>query len=153
MIDFFADSIEGFRHLVTTQNTRAVVPRDELRQLLGSTPHADGVIEKLVSARLLVASENEAGKETIEIIHEALLVAWPRLVDWRREDVEGARFREQFAGVVESEWIQFNAERNRGTAMLPMTEARSSRWGLGRIPIEAEVPSDIDSPEAAVAIK
>jgi glycosyltransferase involved in cell wall biosynthesis len=68
------------------------------------------------------------------------------------ERFDAARFREQFAGVVESEWIQFNAERNRGTAMLPMTEARASRWGLGRIPVEADVPADVDSP-AAVAIK
>ena len=28
-------------------------------------------------------------------MHEALLVAWPRLVEWRREDAEGARLRDQ----------------------------------------------------------
>src|SRR5258708_9885623 len=86
---------EAFRHLVTTQATRAVLERKELRQLLGDTEHADGVMEKLVAARLLVASEDESGAETLEIVHEALLVAWPRLVDWRRDDVEGARPREQ----------------------------------------------------------
>jgi WD40 repeat protein len=79
---------DAFRHLVTTENTRAILARAELRQLIGG---ADDVIEKLVAARLLVASD--AGN--IEIIHEALLVAWPRLADWRHEDLEGARFREQ----------------------------------------------------------
>ena len=28
-------------------------------------------------------------------MHEALLTAWPRLAEWRREDVEGSRFHEQ----------------------------------------------------------
>jgi len=82
---------EAFRHLVTTQNTQRVLEGKELRQLLGGSDHADGVMEKLIAARLLVASENESGSETIEIIHEALLVTWPRLVEWRREDVDGMR--------------------------------------------------------------
>src|SRR6476646_3484406 len=86
---------DAFRHLVTSQNTRAVLRGDELRQLLGGSEHAQREIEALVAARLLVASKNEEAGETIESVHEALLVAWPRLVEWRREDAEGARFREQ----------------------------------------------------------
>ncbi|HUS67069.1 MAG TPA: WD40 repeat domain-containing protein, partial [Kofleriaceae bacterium] len=39
--------------------------------------------------------EAEGGGEQIEITHEALLTAWPRLVAWRREDAEGARLRDQ----------------------------------------------------------
>src|SRR5205823_107501 len=62
---------EAFRQLVTTQNTRAVLPHKDLRALLGGSDAADRVIEKLVAARLLVASENESGAETIEIVHEA----------------------------------------------------------------------------------
>jgi WD40 repeat protein/tRNA A-37 threonylcarbamoyl transferase component Bud32 len=84
---------EAFRHLVTVQDTRAVVGRAELGELLGGGARAAAVIEKLVAARLLVASDDEPG-ETIEIVHEALLGAWPRLVAWRREDVDGARLRE-----------------------------------------------------------
>ena len=82
---------EAFRHLVTSQNTRAVLTRQDLRTLLGGGEVADRVIEQLVGARLLVASENESGAETIEIVHEALLVAWPRLVEWRRDDAPRAR--------------------------------------------------------------
>src|SRR5262249_15335329 len=83
---------EAFRHLVTSLDTRAVVGRGELRQLLGNDTGADNVIEKLIASRLLVARDSESGSETIEIVHEALLNAWPRLVEWRREDREGARF-------------------------------------------------------------
>ena len=82
---------EAFRHLVTADGTRAVMPHTELRHVLGASPSADSVIEKLVNARLLTASE----EDRIEVIHEALLSAWPRLVGWRRDDSEGARLRDQ----------------------------------------------------------
>jgi WD40 repeat protein/tRNA A-37 threonylcarbamoyl transferase component Bud32 len=86
---------DAFRQLVTIQNTRAVLARKELYQLLGATEHADAMIEKLVAARLLVTADDESGVDRIEIVHEALLSAWPRLVEWRREDAEGARFHQQ----------------------------------------------------------
>jgi WD40 repeat protein/DNA-binding SARP family transcriptional activator len=41
------------------------------------------VIAALVERRLLVADEG-----TIELVHEALLEQWPRLVDWLEEDVQ-----------------------------------------------------------------
>ncbi len=86
---------EVFRHAVTAEGTRAVLTRDELDQLLGDERHARAVIEKLVASRLLVSSEGPTGGEQIEITHEALIDAWPRLVVWRREDAEGVRLRDQ----------------------------------------------------------
>ena len=88
---------EVFRAAVTAEGTRAVLARGELAHALGGGAAADGVIEKLVAARLLVVWEAEASgqEERIEITHEALLDAWPRLVGWRREDTEGARLRDQ----------------------------------------------------------
>jgi WD40 repeat protein/serine/threonine protein kinase len=121
---------EAFRHLVTTQNTRAVLPRKDLRQLLGGDEQADRVIEKLIGARLLVGSENESGAETIEIVHEALLVAWPRLVEWRREDAEGAHFREQLRTAA-TQWDQ--RRRARGLLWRGDALADLSRW-LSRHP-------------------
>lgn len=44
------------------------------------------VLEAFVSHRLLTA-----GEQTVEIAHEALLAAWPRLRDWLEEDREGHR--------------------------------------------------------------
>ncbi|HEY8144585.1 MAG TPA: protein kinase, partial [Kofleriaceae bacterium] len=84
---------EVFRHAVTAEGTRAVLSRTELDDVLGEG--GGSVVEKLVGARLLVVSESEAGGERIEVTHEALLDAWPRLVGWRREDAEGARLRDQ----------------------------------------------------------
>jgi len=85
----------AFRHLVTVDGTRQVLTVDELHQLLDRNPRARAVVDRLIAARLLVASEDTGGVARIEIIHEALLAAWPRLVEWRREDAEGARLRDQ----------------------------------------------------------
>lgn len=73
-----------FQKLVTAEGTRAVIKRAELVELLG--PQSDRVLERLISARLLSFSEGE-----VEIVHEALLEAWPRLVRWRQNNEE--RFR------------------------------------------------------------
>ncbi|MCE9575930.1 MAG: protein kinase [Deltaproteobacteria bacterium] len=86
---------EVFRRAVTSDGTRAVLPRSELDQVLGGDAHAAAVVHALVDARLLVTAEGIDGRDTIELTHEALIDAWPRLVRWRREDAEGARLRDQ----------------------------------------------------------
>jgi WD40 repeat protein len=89
----------AFRSLVTAEGTRAVLARDDLQTALAGAASGAGVaqrtIEALVEARLLVVSEGERGEQRVEIAHEALLGAWPRLLDWRREDADGVRFRDQ----------------------------------------------------------
>lgn len=109
---------EAFRHLVTSEGTRAVLTRPELLQLLGKTSDSESVIEKLISARLLVATEGEKGIDRIEVVHEALLSAWPRLVKWRQEDAEGARLRDQLRAAAR-QW----QERNRPKGLLWRDEA------------------------------
>lgn len=86
---------EVFRRLVTSEGTRAVLTKQELMQILGNTSHAETLLEKLISARLLSAYEGEGGIDSIEIVHEVLLSTWPRLVRWKQEDEEGARLRDQ----------------------------------------------------------
>ncbi len=104
---------EAFRHLVTSEGTRAILTHQELLELLGKTSDSETVIEKLISARLLVTTEGEKGIDRIEIVHEALLSAWPRLVKWRMEDSEGSRFRDQLRQAVR-QW----QERNRPKGLL-----------------------------------
>ena len=104
---------EVFRHAVTAEGTRAVLTRAELTEVLGKSAHAGHVIEKLLAARLLTVSDDEQGGERIEVTHEALLHAWPRLVEWRREDAEGARLRDQLRAA-SRQW----AERSRPSGLL-----------------------------------
>lgn len=85
---------EAFRLLVTSDGTRAVVRRSDLTHVLGGSARAERVIELLIGARLLVASEGQRG-EQLELVHEALLSAWPRLVSWRAEDDGNAKLRDQ----------------------------------------------------------
>jgi hypothetical protein len=97
---------ELFRNLVTSQGTRAVRDRDELLSIFdgnvagaASRSQAEEVMNALVNARLLnsyASSSNEAERQhSVEIVHESLLTAWPRLVQWRTQDAEGAQIRDQ----------------------------------------------------------
>src|SRR5690606_30242709 len=109
---------EVFRHLVTSDGTRAVMSRAELLQVTGGDA-AGGAIERLIQARLLVAMETPTG-ESIEVVHEALLSAWPRLVRWRQEDADGARLRDQLR-VAARQWDERGRSRDllwRGRALL-----------------------------------
>ena len=61
---------------------------------------AADVLDRLVEARLLTSFEAPSEEGTtshrrLEIIHESLLAAWPRLARWRDQDAEGARLRDQ----------------------------------------------------------
>jgi WD40 repeat protein/serine/threonine protein kinase len=102
---------EAFRHLVTSEGTRAVLTRPEILQLLGKSGESEAVLEKLISARLLVATEGEKGVDRIEIVHEALLSAWPRLIKWQQEDAEGVRLRDQLRSAAR-QWQEKNYSRS-----------------------------------------
>ncbi|MCG8417736.1 MAG: protein kinase [Proteobacteria bacterium] len=97
---------EVFRHLVTAEGTRAVLTRSELAEILSGHRSADGLVEDLIHARLLVASEGHESRgdasrrghpaeDRVEVVHEALLTSWPRLVQWQREDAESVRIRDE----------------------------------------------------------
>ena len=84
-----------FRHLVTAQETRVVVDIEELLSIFDDRNEAEVVLRHLIDARLLKSFEGPAeeegrGRRRVEIIHESLLWAWPRLVRWRSQDAEGA---------------------------------------------------------------
>ena len=132
---------EVFRHAVTAEGTRAVLTRAELDEVLGGGVHAQAAVEKLVAARLLVVSESEGGGERVEITHEALLDAWPRLVTWRREDAEGARLRDQLRAAAR-QWD----ERDRPSGLLWRGDALAE-YRLWR----ARYPGALTSAEEAFA--
>jgi WD40 repeat protein len=97
---------ELFRNLVTAQGTRAVRERNELLSVFdrearaGARQEAEAVLNQLVDARLLVSydrvsDDGAESRQQIEIIHESLLAAWPRLVRWQTQDADGAQVRDQ----------------------------------------------------------
>jgi WD40 repeat protein len=139
---------ELFRNLVTSQGTRA---NREVEELLSIFPKeeerkaAEEVLRELVAARLLTSYE-----DSIEIIHESLLSAWPRLVQWRNQDEGGALFRDQLRQAAQAwqdrgrpddllwtgtSYREFSVWRERYTGGLSATEeefARSATRLAGR---------------------
>ncbi|HSF15100.1 MAG TPA: winged helix-turn-helix domain-containing protein [Vicinamibacteria bacterium] len=84
---------ELFRNLVTAQGTRASRDMQELLSIFPEEEErkaAQQILLQLVGARLLTSYET-----SVEIIHESLLGAWPRLVQWRNQDEGGALLRDQ----------------------------------------------------------
>jgi len=92
---------EILRSLVTSAGTRVVQERSELLSAFSDQRgDAEDVLDRLIEARLLTSfespsDEGAAGQPRVEIIHESLLAAWPRLARWREQDAEGARLRDQ----------------------------------------------------------
>ncbi|HVS01449.1 MAG TPA: WD40 repeat domain-containing serine/threonine-protein kinase [Thermoanaerobaculia bacterium] len=105
--DRLAVARELFRNLVTAEGTRAARDRAELLSVFAAEQlrTAEEVLGALIDARLLVSYETPpaegetAPRHRVEIIHESLLAAWPRLVRWRTQDAEGAQLRDQLRQV------------------------------------------------------
>ncbi len=93
---------ELFRNLVTAEGTRAT---REVENLLSVFPDAQReeaaqVLRRLIDARLLTSFEEEAvegnaGHHRVEVVHESLLLSWPRLVGWQTQDADSARLRDE----------------------------------------------------------
>lgn len=81
---------EILRNLVTAHGTRAVRAREEILSLFPDRQRAGEVLNTLIDERLLT-SYDEAH---VEIIHESLLKAWPRLVQWQTQDADGVVMRD-----------------------------------------------------------
>jgi WD40 repeat protein len=92
---------ELFRNLVTAQGTRAARDTDDLLSVFDPTQRdeAASVLQELIGARLLtsyeVKDEQEASHQRVEIVHESLLVSWPRLIRWQNQDADAALLRDQ----------------------------------------------------------
>ncbi|MGH9193663.1 MAG: BTAD domain-containing putative transcriptional regulator, partial [Acidimicrobiales bacterium] len=77
---------------VDGQPVRSRVPR---RTVATDAAH-DDVIELLVGARLVTSDDG-----VVQLAHEALARAWPRLQGWLDEDIEGQRILRHLAGAAD----------------------------------------------------
>ena len=120
---------------------RTRVPR---RAVAGDAAHSE-LVERLVAARLL-ASDGV----TIEIAHEALAVAWPRLRSWLDEDVDGLRIMRHLSVAADS-WNELgrpDSELYRGTR-----QARAAEWRARAQPSLTPEERDFLQASAALAEK
>jgi DNA-binding SARP family transcriptional activator len=79
-------------HLVELPDDGPPVCRRRARRLLRGDLDRERVLARLVEARLLTLQE-----DTVEVAHEALVRAWPRLRAWLDEDAEGLRMLRHIA--------------------------------------------------------
>jgi WD40 repeat protein len=74
----------------STEDTRRRAELDELVTRPAERPAIEAAVNALVAARLLTASRDEAsGAAQVDVAHEALIRAWPRLRQWLDEDRQG----------------------------------------------------------------
>lgn len=93
------------RHLLRDLVLRLVSPGPEgepvrtrvPRRLVGADPEHEQLIEMLVAARLVTSDD-----DTLEITHEALTRAWPRLRGWLDDDIEGQRIRHHLSAAADA---------------------------------------------------
>ncbi|MEU6996164.1 WD40 repeat domain-containing protein [Streptomyces sp. NPDC046465] len=81
-----------------TQDTRCPVDRTEL------PPGCDDVLERLVAARLLTVDGT-----SVDLAHEALIGAWPRLRAWIEEDRERLRLHRALTEAARS-WAELDRD-------------------------------------------
>jgi WD40 repeat protein len=71
--------------------------------LLDIPSRAVPLLRRFVDARLLVTDRDTAGREIIEVAHEALLRTWPQLTAWLAEDQDKLRLLDSLQRAAE-EW-------------------------------------------------
>jgi WD40 repeat protein/energy-coupling factor transporter ATP-binding protein EcfA2 len=75
-----------------TEDTRRRATMDELLTRPSETEAVENVTQTMANARLLTTgTEEQPGKETVDVSHEALIRGWPRLRKWIEEDRAGLR--------------------------------------------------------------
>jgi WD40 repeat protein/DNA-binding SARP family transcriptional activator len=67
------------------------------RRTVATDPVRERLIEQLVAARLITSDDG-----VIQLAHEALARAWPRLRDWLDDDIEGQRLLRHLTGTADT---------------------------------------------------
>jgi WD40 repeat protein len=89
-----------------TEDTRRRASFDELLSQSGESDLVEEVVETLTDTRLLTTSADEkTADRTVDIAHEALLRAWPRLRAWIDEDRAGLRTLRRLTEAAR-DWLQ-----------------------------------------------
>jgi energy-coupling factor transporter ATP-binding protein EcfA2 len=139
-----ADGKEAARQLLLrlvslgegTTDTRRRVAVTELTGTAEPTGSADTpqsaaartVLTDLIQARLVTADTSTDGSDTVEISHEALLSAWPKLHEWLGQDRAGLRTHRELTDAAHA-WLAHGREPSRlfgGTRL-----AVSREWAAG----------------------
>ncbi|NUT96041.1 MAG: transcriptional regulator [Saccharothrix sp.] len=100
-----------------TDDTKRRVPRD---QLLALGEDVEPVLDVLAKARLVTVTD-----DSVDITHEALFQAWPRLREWLHEDRDGLRVQRE---LTEAATTWQHLERDPGVLFRTTRLATTAAW-------------------------
>ncbi len=112
-----------------TEDTRRLATRDELGD--ENWP----LVQRLADSRLLVTGRDAAGRETVEMVHEALIRGWGRLRLWLEEDRAFRIWQEQLRAAMRG-WLALG--RDEGAFLRGAALATAEDW-LERRPDDLSV--------------
>ena len=130
------------RLVIATEDGEPVRTRVLRDKLAGDAAHRQ-LVEQLVDARLV-----SIDGDTVQIAHEALVRAWPRLRDWLDDDVDGQRLLRHLAGAADA-WEAMghpDSELYRGARL-----SRVLRWRDGGSPDLNETESEFLAASTALS--
>jgi WD40 repeat protein len=102
-----------------TEDTRRMATRSELGE------DTSGLIQQLADSRLLVTGSDSTGRETVEVVHEALIRGWGRLRKWMNADREFRVWQERLRALIRG-WEA--SERDEGGLLRGLPLATAERW-------------------------
>ena len=129
--------------LVTPGDRGATRAHAASRDGRGDRTPSNDLVDRLVGARLL-STDGDA----VEIAHESLAVAWPRLRSWLDDDVDGQRVMRHLSVAAES-WDALGrpeSELYRGAR-----QVRSAEWSQRTHPVLTDAEQDFLTASAALA--
>jgi WD40 repeat protein/DNA-binding SARP family transcriptional activator len=107
-----------------TEDTRRVASRDEFDE------ETWALIRHLADKRLVVTGSDEAGTETAEVVHEALIRGWTRLQGWMAADRAFRLWQERLRTAIRG-WEESGRDDGALLRGAPLTEAEN--WQSGRM--------------------
>ena len=123
-----------------TEDTRRRVPRSEVASLDVDQQAMATVLDTFGASRQLSFDRDaKSGAPTIELAHEAILTAWPRLHRWIDEARDDLRTERRVAGAAR-DWIEADRDPSflLGGSRLDQAEAWQAGSGLAVTPEERE---------------
>jgi WD40 repeat protein/class 3 adenylate cyclase len=123
-----------------TEDTRRRVPRAEVASLDVDQQSMATVLDTYGASRQLSFDRDaKTGAPTIELAHEAMLTAWPRLHRWIDDARDDLRTERRVAGAAR-DWIEADRDRSflLGGSRLEQAEAWQEGSGLAATPEERE---------------
>ena len=106
-----------------TEDTRRLATKAELDE------SSWGLVKKLADARLVVTSRNSADRETVEVVHEALIHHWGELRKWMHTDRNFRAWQERLRNSL-YQWQQLQQDEGallRGVALADAEEKLKQR--------------------------